>query len=88
MEAAALANGEVIQHPKGSWRAIAQSLLFRGSDGDVSAIKEAGDRVDGKVAQPIAGDDELPPISIQQIERVIFDPKAEHPDSEGVSPAT
>lgn len=36
---------------------VAQALL-----GDVPALKELGDRVEGKVAQPIGGTDDLPPI--------------------------
>lgn len=62
MEQIALANGEVITHPKGSLRAIAQAMLFKGSDGDINASKEVGDRLDGKVPQGIGGDDDLGPI--------------------------
>jgi hypothetical protein len=36
----------------------------QGAEGDLQAIREVADRLDGKVAQAIAGDDELPPVSI------------------------
>lgn len=53
---------------------IAVSLLSKAERGDVNAIKEIADRLDGKVPQSIGGTDELPPI-ITQIETVIVDPK-------------
>lgn len=34
---------------------IAKSLINKAKDGDIAAIKELGDRVDGKVTQPIEG---------------------------------
>ncbi len=39
---------------------IASKLVDLAIDGDISAIKEIGDRVDGKPAQVIAGDAENP----------------------------
>jgi hypothetical protein len=51
-------------YPKGSLRAIAQALLFRASDGDVGAIREVADRIDGKVPQAVGGSDELGPQRI------------------------
>lgn len=41
---------------------LAESLVQKGLSGDVAALKEIGDRVEGKVAQPIGGTDDLPPI--------------------------
>lgn len=41
---------------------LADKLLAAVDAGDIAAIKEFGDRVDGKVAQAIGGDDELGPI--------------------------
>ncbi len=35
-------------------RAIADSLVTKAMEGDVSAIKEVGDRLDGKVPQGVA----------------------------------
>lgn len=43
---------------------LADKLLKRIDDGDVAAMKEFGDRIDGKVAQAIVGDDEADPISM------------------------
>jgi hypothetical protein len=39
-----------------------KAIYAKASEGDVSAFKEIADRLDGKVAQPIAGDDELPAV--------------------------
>jgi hypothetical protein len=66
---------------------LADALLRKVAEGDVSAIKEFGDRVDGKVAQIIAGDEELPGVKqVHEIRRTIVDPK--HPDSEGIPAVT
>ena len=46
-------------NPAGSLRANAQLLLLKG---DVSAIREIADRLDGRVPQAIVGDDESDPI--------------------------
>jgi Family of unknown function (DUF5681) len=59
MEALALARGEKANHPAGSLRANAQLLLLKG---EVSAIREIADRLDGRVPQAIVGDDESDPI--------------------------
>jgi hypothetical protein len=59
MEALALARGEKADHPAGSLRANAQLLLLKG---DVAAIREIADRLDGRVPQAIVGDDESDPI--------------------------
>lgn len=45
-----------------SLRRIARELLAVAADGDVSAIKEIADRLDGKVPQAIGGTDELDPV--------------------------
>lgn len=58
-----------------SLRKIARGLLAKGSEGDVAAIKEIADRLDGKVAQPHAGADGESPIeTINRIVSVIVDP--------------
>lgn len=56
--------------------AIAQALYDKAKTGDVSAIKEVRDTLDGKPAQAIVGgDEEDNPINvIARIERVIVDP--------------
>ena len=54
MEAAALANGEVVSHPKGSLRAIAQARLLQASIAEGHAdAKEIADRLDGRVPQAV-----------------------------------
>lgn len=37
-------------------RALAEKLISRAEEGDISALKEIGDRLDGKPVQSIAGD--------------------------------
>ena len=55
--------------------AVAKALVAKAKEGDVPAIKELADRLDGKVTQPIAGDDDEPAIQhIHRIERVIVRP--------------
>ncbi len=51
-------------------RRIANALLEKAEAGDVSAIKEIGDRLDGKPAQMISGDEDGAPI-LHEIRRVI-----------------
>lgn len=54
-------------------RTIARALLDKAETGDVNAIKEIGDRLDGKVAQAIIGDDEEDAIKLSTISRVIVE---------------
>lgn len=56
---------------------LATALYAKALEGDVSAIREIGDRLDGKVAQAIIGGDEEDPAvqHIHRIERVIVRPK-------------
>lgn len=54
--------------------ALAEKLLDLVSAGDLGALKEFGDRIDGKPAQAIVGDDDLPPIkTVSRIELVSLD---------------
>ena len=39
---------------------VAEALYRKAEDGDISAIKELGDRVDGKSSQEITGDSDAP----------------------------
>lgn len=41
---------------------IVGKWLDKAEDGDMQAIKEMTDRIDGKAVQPIVGDDDHPPI--------------------------
>lgn len=50
---------------------LARSLVSAGLDGDVSALKEIGDRLDGKVPQAfVGGDADSQPIRVTRIELV------------------
>jgi hypothetical protein len=51
-------------------RRVARALIDKAMDGDVSAIKEVADRLDGRVPQLVGGDRENP-VQFQRIERVI-----------------
>ena len=46
---------------------VAEQLVLKAASGDVPAIKEVFDRVDGKSVQPLEGTDDGPPI--QQVIR-------------------
>ena len=39
---------------------VAEALFRKAEDGDIAAIKELGDRIDGKSEQTISGDSEQP----------------------------
>ena len=54
---------------------LAEKLLTNCDVGDLAALKELGDRLDGKPAQSIVGEEENPLAIIHRIERVIVDPK-------------
>jgi hypothetical protein len=59
-------------------RLIADKLVEAALNGEVQAIKEVGDRLDGKPAQAVVGDDDAPAIRmIAEVRRVIVDPKAQ-----------
>lgn len=53
-------------------RAVADALVDKAIAGDVQAIKEVADRLDGKVPQALVGDSEEDPINlVTEIRRVI-----------------
>ena len=57
-------------------RAVADALVDKAMSGDVAAIKEVADRIDGKVPQALVGDDEFDPINlISGIERTVVRPQ-------------
>lgn len=64
---------------------LAEATVKKALTGDVPAIKEIADRVDGKVPQGvIGGDDDDPAIKmVNEIRRTIVDPKPDtgNPDS-------
>jgi hypothetical protein len=51
--------------------ALAEKLLAKADEGDMSALKELGDRLDGKSAQSVtvSGDEDAPLVT--RIERII-----------------
>lgn len=63
-------------------RAVAVALIGKATDGDVPAIKEIADRLDGKVPQGIENGEDGAFQVIQRIERIIADPA--NPDSKSV----
>lgn len=60
-------------------RAVAEALVLKAMTGDVPAIKEIADRLDGKVPQALTGDEENPITIINRIERSVVRPP--HQDS-------
>jgi hypothetical protein len=54
-------------------RLVARRLVEAALEGDIQAIKEINDRVDGKVPQTIAGDPDNPFV-IERVIREIVDP--------------
>lgn len=54
---------------------LAEKLLERAEAGDIAALKELGDRLEGKPTQTIAGDPDNP-LGFSVIERKVVDPKA------------
>lgn len=67
---------EVIE-PKTNLDALAIQLIATAKAGDMTAMKELGDRLDGKPSQAIiGGDDDDPAVRvITEIRRSIVDPK-------------
>lgn len=46
-------------------RAVADALVKKAETGDVPAIREIADRLDGKVPQAIVGDEDAAPLRIK-----------------------
>lgn len=63
----ALARAEDVGDEKRKLANLAWKLLENAANGDLSALKELGDRLDGKVPQTIAGDDDLDPVTVRTI---------------------
>lgn len=62
-------------------RDVADALITKAISGDVAAIKEVADRLDGKVPQAIAGDDENPLNFVHTVVREIVRANTEDTDS-------
>jgi hypothetical protein len=54
----------LLQKPRNNMDAIVRAHVTKALEGDMAAIKEIYDRIDGKVAQAIVGDDEEAAIRI------------------------
>lgn len=72
MEALAAERGDLCEAKTGSLRWNARKLL---EQGDVQSIRELADRLDGKPAQAIIGDNSEDPINlVTEIRRTIVRP--------------
>jgi hypothetical protein len=60
---------------------LAEKLLQRAEEGDLTALKELGDRMEGKPAQIIAGDPENPLHTVSEVRRTVVDPNPRPPDA-------
>lgn len=78
IEALAAEREEECVAPKGSLRWNARQLL---NQGDVQSIREIADRLDGKVAQAISGDEENPLNFVHTITRQIVRANSSDPNS-------
>jgi hypothetical protein len=58
---------------------IAEALVDKAKTGDVPAIREIADRLDGKATQTIGGDDENPLNIVHEIRRTIVRPNDPRP---------
>lgn len=54
-------------------RAVAEKLIVQALEGDVQALKEIGDRIDGKALQGLELSGEIG-IAVEQITRKVIDP--------------
>lgn len=63
-------------------RQVADALVKEAVSGNVAAIKEVAERLDGKVPQGlIGGGDDEPPVTLQLIELVAVKPHVDSSDS-------
>jgi hypothetical protein len=62
-----------------SLRRIACKLLRMAAEGDIAAIREVADRLDGRTPIRVAGDSEEPIEVVHRVERVIVDAIASAP---------
>lgn len=59
--------------------ALADALVAAGMAGEVNALKEIGDRIDGKVPQAIVGDEDEAPLAISLVELRAVYSKSDEP---------
>jgi hypothetical protein len=67
MELAAAELGDPVPVKPGTLRDLARAQINKARDGDSTAFEIIANRIDGKVAQPIAGDDESPPARLELV---------------------
>lgn len=69
-------NRVLAQNDSQALREAAEKLVELAKAGDVSALRELGDRVDGKAAQQIVhlGDEDGGPVRIEKITREVVKP--------------
>ena len=67
MELAAAELGDPVPVKPGTMRDLARAQINKARDGDSTAFEIIANRIDGKVAQPIAGDDESPPARLELV---------------------
>lgn len=61
---------------------LAQALVAAGLAGEVQALREIGDRVEGKVPQALIGDNDADPINVvNKIVREVVRPKSDNSNS-------
>lgn len=66
----------ITQNPK-DLAAAALALITKAKDGDIAAIKELGDRLEGKAVQQVVGaGDDGEHLLKSRLEYVIIDPKS------------
>src|SRR5215813_6668629 len=71
LEAALAAEGKKCNAPEGSLRHAARQLLIRAGK-ETAAFREIGDRLDGRPAQAIVGDDQFDAIRhVHEVRRTI-----------------
>lgn len=61
---------------------LAEALMAKALSGDVMALKEIGDRIEGKVPQALIGDNDADPINVvNKIVREVVRPKSDNSNS-------
>lgn len=84
-------NRAIKRHANGDLQALdraADMLVLAAIEGKMDAMKEIGDRLDGKAVQQqiVNGDEDGGPVRFQRIERVVIDPAS--PNAESVPTAS
>lgn len=64
-----------LAHDREALRDMWKATIRKAKEGDLAAFKEINDRLEGKPAQAIIGDDENPLNVVHKVERVIVRPK-------------